>query len=261
MERNNRLNSLKENYFINLEKQGDACCKADIGMIIAMNKFEEFQDLFIQAQYSFQVGIGKNHPVYSSDKNNRLAQKDYQFYFFKHAIQDYNACYDYILQIIYFGFDFFSFYKKIECPKDYEDNLRHCEWNFIKKYMNNEFKTSYEEMYDGRNKKYDLTDWTNRLKHRGSIIVEGLDTHRTKIKLWNKETGNIIFSSDNIKPLCISFSKIEKCLIYHNNRLANFADSLYRDLGLSDSSFVSKKKFNINCSSIDTTNCIFEVGI
>ena len=74
----------------------------DIGSAIAVYKFLEVRNLIAFANYSIEL----------AEKSDDNVMK---YHHYRTAILDYNACYDYILQIIYFGFDFCApIYSKAE---------------------------------------------------------------------------------------------------------------------------------------------------
>lgn len=259
------LKELKRYYLRNdAIKEIETYCKKEIGLVIAMVKFEELQHLFVYAQHSFTLGMKENHKVHASDGNNELAQKGYRFHHLRHAILDYNACYDYLLQIVYFGGDFFD---EIKSSKDYAKELRKCIWN-----QNSKFKIRVQEMvsegneplisickfYEDRNNETNpLADWTNQLKHKGGFTIDELEEHHIEITVLNKKTGKTVFSSDYIKPICVTFEDIEKCLVNHNDKIVEYAEFLYKSLGLDDSVNL-KKDFSASIQRIDTTDCVIK---
>lgn len=265
------LKKLKRHYFYGDKKLLETYYNKKIGSGIALVKFEEFQDIFFQAQYSFHMGMKDNHKVNSSDGHDELAQKNIRFYYLKYAIQGYNACYDYILQIIYFGCDFFD--KEIKSQKDYNYYLQQCRFSESSKFkkevdklignQNDDFKVFLNNLcvfYESRNdKNHPLADWTNQLKHRGGFIIDEIDIDRAEVKIWNEKTGETIFTSNYINPICVSFQNIEECLVYHNNKIINYVDSLYVDLGFDDPANL-KKKFSVHPQRIDTTDCKIELS-
>ena len=266
------LKELKRYYLrIDAIKEIETYYKKEIGLVIAMVKFEELQHLFNYAQHSFYLGMKEDHDVYSLDGNDELAQKGYRFFHLRHAIQDYNACYDYFLQIVYFGCDFFS---EISSKKNYKENLKQCKWTNKKKDKDKaEFKDRIDELIKNRNddfkdflsdfcsfyeyknnNTYPLTNWTNQLKHRGGFTINELEEDQIKITILNKKTGKTVFSTDYIKPICVSFQEIEKCLVNHNDKIVEYAEFLYKSLGLDDP-VNFKKEFSANTQRIDTTDC------
>ncbi|WP_321425889.1 hypothetical protein [uncultured Bacteroides sp.] len=239
--------------------------KKEIGLGVALVKFEEFQHLFDFAQHSFTLGMKKDHHVYASDGKHDLAKKNYRFYYLIHAILDYNACYDYLLQIVYFGGDFFS---ELTSEDGYAQELKKCNWSkqsIFRKEIDkiiSEKKdiplTKFRDFYNGRgsdNKtEYPLANWANQLKHKGGFIIDELDEHHIKIEIKNEKTEKMVFSSDYIQPIRTSFQDIERCLIYHHNSIIDNAESLYKSLGLDDLQNL-KKEFSANSQRIDTTDC------
>jgi hypothetical protein len=71
-------NSLDKNYATYYNRK-------DIGLAIAMVKFEDFQTLFIESQYWLSAGMKKEPKVIAADGDIERAQKDYQFLYLKQA--------------------------------------------------------------------------------------------------------------------------------------------------------------------------------
>lgn len=82
----------------------------DIGLVVAARKFYELSNLISCANYSIE----------QAKKSEELNRKSY---FLRYAILDYNACYDYLEQIVYFAFDFFP---SIKSEEDYIQAIRKC---------------------------------------------------------------------------------------------------------------------------------------
>jgi len=256
------LKELERYYLCNILGQLDVCHHKDIGLAIAMLKFEEFQRTFIYAQHSFLLGMKEEHKVSAGDGNNERAKKGYRFYHLRHAILDFNACYDFILQIVYFGCDFFD---EIKSSENYANELEKCKWITIKRKTQelsgrSEMLEKLKAFYDGRGNykkaNHPLTYWTNQIKHRGGFIINELVDDSGKIEITNQKTGEIIFSSDYIKPICVSFQEIKNCLVYHNDKIVEYAEFLYISLGLDNPCYL-KREFSAT-QRIDTTDCIIK---
>lgn len=65
----------------------------ELGLVIAAHKFFDLSNLINNANFSIQ-------------QINKCNSEELKSYYLRYAILDYNACYDYLLQIIYFAFDF-----------------------------------------------------------------------------------------------------------------------------------------------------------
>ena len=66
------------------------CSTGDIGLVIASQKFYELANLIHSANFSVEQA--------KIEKRARLKS-----YFLRYAVLDYNSCYDYFEQIIYFA--------------------------------------------------------------------------------------------------------------------------------------------------------------
>jgi len=215
----------------------------DIGLFIALKKFQEFYELFTYAQYLFSLGKKQHHNVNTSNGDVELAQKDFRFFYLTHSILDYAACYDYILQIVYFGFDFFE---DVNSVKDYRRNLENCKLKKIKERVKELDESSLLKayigslgcFYKGKYKK-NLTTWTNTIKHRGGFSINGLNDSYVNIECSNK-SGESLFDSTYVEPLLTSFQDIIDCLEWHNDKLIEFAENLFKIIT------IDKDKYSIN---------------
>ena len=77
-----------------LLNEGEYLLLGELGLVIAARKFFELSNLINNANFSIQ-------------QSEQTAKETLRAYYLRYAILDYNACYDYLLQIIYFAFDFF----------------------------------------------------------------------------------------------------------------------------------------------------------
>lgn len=155
----------------------------DIGLVIAAHKFYELSNLINSANYSIE----------QAEKSDNLNIKSY---FLRYAILDYNACYDYLEQIVYFAFDFFP---PIRTEEDYIQVISNGCIKKEKKSENGQeileksvyandienlketnqnalfFFTQYNRMrkfgYDGKN---GIREWVNNIKHQGGFCFKEL---------------------------------------------------------------------------------------
>ena len=207
----------------------------DIGSAIAVYKFLEVRNLIAFANYSIEL----------AEKSDDNVMK---YHHYRTAILDYNACYDYILQIIYFGFDFCApIYSKAEyihqmeqCTLRYEDGVpvsqfakdmdamanSECEAakNFIE-----ELKTFKKAL---RKSNAIIQYWANNIKHHGGFVVEDLlDKPKLARITTIRTTDNITtFDSAFVYPMIATFDKIKNRLLKQNELILDFLLKLYRDI-------------------------------
>lgn len=239
-----------------------SCCGGNIPLAIATTKFEDLEDMILSGNLS--LGYSMNNDIRSycrgeETENSRLAAK---FYHLRHAILDYNACYDYCLQVIYFAFEF--------CGKElpYEDNdfdkvLRDCVYQIpnektkpSKFYKNldkasqtqpsaHQLKIRLDEFISNR---AELAKWANAIKHRGGIVIKGLEYSRIEFGLGGKYsytrypdgTIDLKFFQDKIvplkqyiEPIVLSLPDTICMLIHQNNIICEFAEWLFSFVGFS----------------------------
>lgn len=215
-------------------------CMGDVGLCIAGKKIEELESLILSANHALTLGIKENHNATSNGKVTDEANKAIRLYYLKYAIQSYNACYDYILQIIYFAFDFFSEIKSLE---DYQENLKNCMvrkdgadtkfWLSFKQIstQNDAAKKLLKEFNKFSKKRHcRLSDWANALKHQGGIQLEELASRRPDCPVHDCK-GNLIFSLDWIKPIYVTLDEVIETLKKQNIYIVEFADFLYKFIG------------------------------
>lgn len=186
----------------------------------------------------------------------------------EHAILSYNACYDTILQIIYFAFYFANdFSTDIEFKKE----LSECKWKKSKKAKDengsniridcglkkllqeipNELAKSLfvklQELYE-KKRKY-VNNYANIIKHKGGISIQSLNTHipdiarvltpvslevkdgKCSFKLQSEEPE--IFNPKMFYQECVDLDDCISELIKQNNDIYEFVEYLYGFMNLS----------------------------
>lgn len=231
--------------------------QGDIGSVIALHKLTEVRNLISFANIAIDRAIG--------EKDNIV-----KYCLFRSAILDYNACYDYILQIIYFGFDFCS---RVDSHESYISQMKNDCRRTIEQNENGKrvlidspFKQKIDELkivndrakdffsaYDRfRRSSYKpdvaILEWANNIKHQGGFIVEELLDRKSiaRVKTSNKE-GELFDSSYMFSP--ITFSDIENRLCKQNELIVKFLmylqDAIFGDTTNIDIG-VSQKHFTAN---------------
>lgn len=231
--------------------------QGDIGSIIAMHKIVELRNLIAFANYAIYQACGKQN----------LTDK---YILLRSAILDYNSCNDYILQIIYFGFDFCLF---IDSNEEYIRQMdQECRKKIRKKVSENEEllvnSRFYEKIEDLKKqsvsannffKKYKkfgteirksdvkIDEWANTIKHRGGFVVDELLDKKTLARVISKTyNGDKLFDSAYVfSPT--TFDEIFKRLEKQNSLIIDFVNylqlSIFGDINNLDSS-ISQKLFS-----------------
>ena len=216
------------------------CAKGDVGIVIAAHKFYDLSNLINCANYS----------ILQSDKEERDA--NFKLYFLRNAILDYNACYDYFLQILYFAFNFFTpfdnkeEYKrrlKEECKisqqskiaiitDKYEDIKGKSFAKAIKGLMltNNSHKSFIKEFFERcefvNNKDCGIREWANNIKHQGGFcLVE--NTHENGYVDCVDDEGKLLFSTKFLIPFDVKYSDVLERLEKQNNHIVDTANWLF----------------------------------
>ena len=207
----------------------------DIGSAIAVYKFMEVRNLIAFANYSIEL----------AEKTEDNIMK---YHHYRTAILDYNACYDYILQIIYFGFDFCSpIYNKADyitqmgqCVLKYEegepvsqfakdmDAMANSECEAAKNFIE-ELGTLKKALKKNNAR---IQHWANNIKHQGGFVVDDLLDKKALARIITRRTTDNIttFDSAFVYPIIATFDKIHNRLLKQNELIIDFLLKLYRDI-------------------------------
>lgn len=206
----------------------------DIGLVIAARKFYELSNLISNANYSIK----------QAEKSDDLNRKSY---FLRYAILDYNACYDYLEQIVYFAFDFFP---PIKSEEDYIHAVSKCikkdkrlenDIEILEKsdYTNDieklkvanqyasTFFSKYNKMrkyrFDGKN---GIGDWANNIKHQGGFCFKELLTpsgHTVAVA-----SSEIVFTTKILTPYTPTIKEAIERLINQNRKIIELSDWMFK---------------------------------
>lgn len=238
----NNLRSIDYSYDL-ISKYEGIFLEGDTGLIIASQKIQELERIFSSAKFALVKGSHDKHQGVSGDD----AQTVIRFEFLKNAIIWYNSCYDYILQIVYFGFDF---NKPISCRSEYLKELNNCRYQIPKnpKKLNSTFYTKFEkiasengdaqDLFERLNTFYfenkgKLRDWANKLKHQGGIELDILYTKPLDYGFRNEDCKEL-FSDYYIIPTIISLDEVIKEGIRVHIEIVQIVDYLYNFIGFKD---------------------------
>lgn len=239
------------------------CANGDNRLMAALCLFFNLSHQFDFANYATKIAIRTQENFY----NNQLttSSRDCIVLFnLEHAILSYNACYDRILQIIYFAF---HFAKDFETKKHYEKQMRRCKWyeksfdthgspiehglkvwfQEINSAYARELFTKLSEFY-GEDVRGRISKYSNIIKHNGGISIPTLNTYIPNVSRLTspisfvKRKGRItldshcvpvklfnpnIFYADEIEYTdCISILNDQNSYIY------SFVKYLYTFMGL-----------------------------
>lgn len=235
----NNLRSIDYSYDL-ISKYEGIFLEGDTGLIIASQKIQELERIFSSAKFALVKGSHDKHQGVSGDD----AQTVIRFEFLKNAIIWYNSCYDYILQIVYFGFDF---NKPISCRSEYLKELKNC--RYIKNQKTSKtFYTEFEkialknpdaqDLFERLNTFYfenkgKLRDWANKLKHQGGIELDILYTKPLGYGFRNEDCKEL-FSDYYIIPTIISLDEVIKEGIRVHIEIVQIVDYLYNFIGFKD---------------------------
>ena len=215
--------------------------QGDIGSVIALHKLTDVRNLISIANIAIEKA--------SKEKDDII-----KYCLYRSAILDYNACNVYILQIIYFGFDFCS---RVDSHESYISQMKNDCRRTIEQNENGKrllvdspFKQKIDELkivndrakdffsaYDRfRRSSYKpdvaILEWANNIKHQGGFIVEELLDRKSlaRVKSSNKN-GELFDTSYIFSP--ITFSDIKNRLYKQNALIVDFLiylqDSIFGD--------------------------------
>src|SRR5574344_854750 len=207
---------------------------SDFGLVIAAHKFIELSNLINSANFYIKKGELSN-----SDIN--------KFHLYRYAILDYNACYDYFLQIVYFAFDF---YEPIKSKEEYKNQIKNeCVYSkydnktgerYDSVFMKNIKRVKEEnsiacEFFNEYNKKvgfvsdnkFGIKQWANNIKHQGGFRAEKIFTKDSAFIRCVDKKGNIIFTTESFSLSIESVEEIEKRLQKQNEYIIDTANWLF----------------------------------
>lgn len=239
-----------------------SCCGGHVPLAIATTKYEDLEGMINSANLSLTCSMKDSIRALCRRKETEDAQLEDRFNHLRHAILDYNACYDYCLQVIYFAFEFCGNELPSE-ENEFDKVLRDCVYQipnektkpskFYKNLEQASISESYAKQLKERldefiSKRTELAKWANAIKHRGGIVINGLGYNRTDIGLGAKfsyirhpdGTIDLKFYQDKIiplkryiEPIVLDLSDTICKLIQQNNIICEFAEWLFTFVGFS----------------------------
>lgn len=215
--------------------------QGDIGSVIALHKLTDVRNLISIANIAIEKA--------SKEKDDIT-----KYCLYRSAILDYNACNDYILQIIYFGFDFCS---RVDSHESYISQMKNDCRRTIEQNENGKrllvdspfkqkiselkrtndkakvfFNTFKEFKSNLRNSKGSISDWANNIKHHGGFVVEELLDKNKLARVQTYNSGEKTFDSSYILTTT-TFSEVRDRLFKQNTLIVDFLnylqDSIFGD--------------------------------
>jgi hypothetical protein len=153
----------------------------DFGYLIAWNKFRHLYGLLATARFAVTEAHKKLHKSPVLWSNGYVGQLWIRSEYLKNAILWYNSCEDYLLQIIWFAFDFCD-HNRLSTPERYKRELRGCRWDSLvptlearKDEPNIALMLNKIESFRGLPIAKTVRDIANSLKHHADIYIKDLD--------------------------------------------------------------------------------------
>lgn len=235
-------------------------CGGHKGLYISTIKFEELEDLIRFSNASLRDGIKEDYKATINGAVHPTAQRVLRFYHLKYAILNYNACYDYILQIIYFAFDFSE---DITTHEIYQEQLVKCSFGNSSKFRQrfkafSETNIKAKELFNKlddfyNNKRRKLGGWANAIKHRGGLSIPEMIPSRHDTCIFRE--GAKVFSPEIIYPNTITIEEIIDELKEQNKIICEFAEYLFDFLGFNR---VCVNKLSVNDWFVDVRPFVYK---
>lgn len=209
----------------------------DIGYSIAIDKFIELYSMVASARSAlinaFEKFYDSNIISWESGYKGQLWMR---FQYLKNAIVWYNACEDYIYQIVWFAYDLYP--NVINSEESYLLNLKKCNFDQIIKILKKledknkdagDLKTKLEEYRNDPDVSLLREKLANNLKHRANIQVNGLQDTRMIGFIRKSKDGSEQFNEQWIEPSIIDIDetidlvkKVHIKLVEHGRYILEF---------------------------------------
>lgn len=201
-----------------------SAAKGDIGTTIGAVKFYDLQNAISSACFAYKQA--------KVEKENGNFERE--LFYLRAAILDYNACYDFVGQIIFFCFDFFD---NLDSKEDLSKCIRTISIddnrNFIRTFrklaeQDAEAQLFFEKFqlfleYNVPEKSInDIRTWANTIKHRGGFITKDmlLSRHVASIKTDKGFTLDWLYEEAPTSQEV--YNRLEK----HNDHIVDYAEEL-----------------------------------
>lgn len=187
----------------------------DEGYAIAGEKFNDLFEILTSGRYALYNAhlkiIGDQNIWKNGYKYNLFLRSEH----LKNAILWYNSCADYILQIIWFAFDFYS------NINDYEREMFKCNYdaintklNLFKNKTNASLLQSKIKTFYNNNKIKKLRDLSRRLKHKQGLDFIGLNRSRiSEIRTQNISSSILNKKQIDIDTTINEIAEVHKLIV------------------------------------------------
>lgn len=255
--------------------------------VLAVNAYIALNDILTTAFFSLSVGCRFDHKM---EKQCREAQYRMNEHHLKNAVICYNSAIDYCLQVIYWGFEFYS---SMNNEYEYESNLKKCSLSekgkdscFMKRFKelsneNSEAKIIYKK-FNTTLRSGDVSErirgLANSFKHHWGFSLKDtytnpknhyyytseLKSEIATIDIKNmspdeylKNWGNLEIKSTYYTPekKIIAYQELVNLLVNMHLQLIDFQELLFDKLGFNK--IIDDKrdlKFSAKCSCNNSTN-------
>lgn len=222
---------------------------------LAVKKFEALDTILITAKYCLSKACRFDHKVYSEKSGkqiyNETAQYQYNLHNLKSAVIWYNSSIDYILQIIYFGFGFYSPFTGKDYKEHFHKEEKRVIWrehesgqrnlnaqNFTGKFVGiasvnqcaKDVLTQWKQLYRTAKEVRKLAD--DMKHHSGFELNETAERSHNKIGIM---IGDTPFCLDDVTQLpTIGYDRLIDYLMNLHLSVTSCEEYLYKALGFSN---------------------------
>ncbi len=153
----------------------------DYGYMIAADKFNQLYHLLTTSKFALTQAFQKIHKSPILWTSGYLGQLWLRSQYLKNAFLWYNSTDDYLLQIIWFAFDFFK-HQDMTDKERYKKELKNCRWDKLFKVLKNRDTEpeiarllSAIEAFHNHPKIVEIREIANSLKHHANLEIKHLE--------------------------------------------------------------------------------------
>lgn len=204
----------------------------DFGYLIARNKFRHLYGLLATARFAVTEAHKKLHKSPVLWSNGYIGQLWIRSEYLKNAVLWYNSCEDYLLQIIWFAFDFCD-HNKLNTPEHYKRELRGCRWeSLVSKLEARKGETNIALLLDKIQGfriilvVKSVRNIANSLKHHADIYIKDLDVQPNYILKSDRGFNSSAISDKplDVDEAVILLQSLHKEVIEFSMFLLDFID-------------------------------------
>jgi len=218
----------------------------DSGYLIAKDKFRHLYGLLTTGRFAASEAHKKLHKGPIQWSSGYTGQMWVRSQYLKNAMLWYNSCEDYLLQIIWFAFDFVD-PNKLKSPSRYKRELRGCRWeSLLGKLEARKSETIIASLLDNINALRSdpdmkaVRDIANSLKHHADIYIKDLDPQPDYVLSSYKG-----FTNDAVANKPLDLDEASVLLQKVHEKIITFAMYLLRFIDF-DAPFVNDKPDTIH---------------